>query len=106
MADDSTPTRSRVRHSVSPEIAANVREEDEALAAVVMTAQAIATAAAAAANAQIAAAQARHRAAMRPIFRQLNIVGDATIVATDGTGNKSVLIIEVPAAQARRARNA
>jgi hypothetical protein len=88
------PRKGRIRRTVSPEIAANIREEDEALSATLLTGQAIVQAAVAAANAATAQAKARRDAALRPIMRQLGLdAGD--IVATEGFGAATVLVIEI-----------
>lgn len=93
-----TPAPIETRHAVPAEIAANVREEFEALMATRSAARAVANAAIATAEAQIAVADDRYRAATRPILRQLGIdVGE--IVRTEGGyGAPSVLVISVPAA--------
>lgn len=88
------PTKVRVKHKVSPEIAANVREESEALAATIATAQAVANAAVASANAAIEAARAKHNAALRPILRHLGI-DEADVIGTEGRGDTTVLVLDV-----------
>lgn len=88
--------RPRVRRSVSPEIAALVRQEDAACAAAITTAQAIAAAAAGAANAQIATARARRDATMRAVLLNLGIE-DGMIDGTYGLGAATELEIELPA---------
>lgn len=86
-------TTARTRHSVSPEIAANVREEDEALAATIAAAESVANAAADAARVAIEHAHEKRDAAMRPILRDLQIDG-AKIVGTEGFGDATVLVVE------------
>ncbi len=75
------PQTTTIRRAVSPEIAGNIREEDEAMAATIETARAIVSAASSAAKACIEGAQARRSAALRPILRQLGI-DDGTVVGT------------------------
>lgn len=87
-------TKQRVRRAVSPEIAANVREEDEALAATIATAEAVANAAVAAANAAVRAAREKHTAALRPVLRQLGLE-DAAVIGTEGHGARTVLVLDV-----------
>jgi hypothetical protein len=89
------PKPTRTRHTVSPEIASGIREEIEALSSTIETATAVAQAAASAANATIAAARARHAAATRPVLRMLQL-DDATIVAVEGFGDATVLVIDLP----------
>lgn len=91
---DKTPKPIRTRHTVSPEIASGIREEIEALSSTIETADAVARAAASAANGMIAAARARHAAATRPVLRMLQL-DDATIVAVEGFGADTVLVIDL-----------
>lgn len=83
----------RTRHPVSPELAATVREDDEAVAATKRTAESIANAAIAAAGAAVERANAIRDAGSRTILRQLGIE-NGRIVGTEGTGDATVLIVE------------
>jgi hypothetical protein len=95
-APPTPPKKLRVKRPISPELAANVREEDEAYTATVETAQAVAQAALSAAQAVVAAAHAKRKAAMRPILRHLGLE-DAELIGTDGQGADTVLILDVVA---------
>lgn len=90
------PVKQRVRRAVSPEIAALVREEDEALGATIAVANAVAQAAVDAANATIAAARTRQRATLRAILKQLEL-HEADFIGYDGYGADTVLLLDVPA---------
>jgi hypothetical protein len=77
-----------------------VREEGEAVAATISAAQAVANAAInaakSAAESIVAGAVARRNAAFRPILRSLGFDDDAaTIVATEGAGAATVLVLEL-----------
>lgn len=85
----------RVTRPVPPRIAATIREEDEALAATIETANAILAAAMTAAFAAVDKGKARHAAAMRPILRALKI-DEGTCVRIDGFGAETMLTIELP----------
>jgi hypothetical protein len=89
----------RVSYVVLPEIAANVREEDEAVAATITTAQVMVQSAVASANTLIAAAKARRNAALRPILRQLGIDDATPIVATERDGERTLIVVEVDGEQ-------
>ena len=88
------PTARIVRHPVSPEIAANIREEDEALAAAQSTARALVDAVVAEHNRLMAAARARHAAATRPILRALQI-DEGMIVRVDGFGADTTIDVSI-----------
>lgn len=85
----------KIRRSVPPRIAASIREEDEALAATIDTANAIAQAAVAEANRMIERGRARHTAAMRPILRALKI-DEGAFISVDGFGAETTVEIEIP----------
>jgi hypothetical protein len=96
-AEETTASKpERVRRRVTPEIAANIREESEAVAATIHSAQLVANAAMAAAQSAVNAAVSRRDAAFRPILRSLLMDEDrATITGTEGFGADTVAIIEI-----------
>jgi hypothetical protein len=93
--EQAAPAKQRVRRAVTPEIAALVREEDEALNATVNTAKAVAQAALDSANATIATAQAKRASVLRSVLRQLSL-HDADFIGYDGYGADTVLILDLP----------
>lgn len=82
------PTKVRTKHPVSPEVAALVREADESFAATLKTAQAIV----ATANAMVEQAKERAATTARAVLCHLGVEGN--IVATEGRGDSTVLVIE------------
>lgn len=94
--DSAAAPKVRLKRAISPELAANVREEDEALTATVETAKAMVQASIAAANTIMAAAHAKRAAAMRPILRSLGLE-DAELIGTEGQGASTMLILNVKA---------
>lgn len=100
--NDTKPATTKIRRSIPPRIAATIREEDEALAATIETANAIAKAVVEEANRMIDRGRARHAAAMRPILRALKI-DEGTFTAIDGFGTHTSVEIEIPQQGARNA---
>jgi hypothetical protein len=88
----------QVRCTVSPEVAGCVREEAASFAATVNAARAALEAATNTHNTTVAAAKARYDAAKRGVLRQIGVDDDATIVAVDGRGRSTILVIQLPEA--------
>lgn len=91
------PKTTRIRRAVPPRIAATIREEDEALAATLETANAMVKCVVDEANRLIERGRAKHAAAMRPILRALKI-DEGTFTAVDGFGADTRVEIEIPQA--------
>ena len=82
------PTKVRTKHPVSPEVAALMRAADADFAATVRTARAVIDTA----NAMVEQAKDRCTTTMAALLCSLGVAG--SIVATEGLGADTVLVIE------------